>query len=142
MVKGWFCFSLLQGLGSYKGAADIFAIKNGHSLWIEVKTEKGYQTRWQKQFEKDRLLLEPAPDTAKLAALQTEISDLLAKMSQIDLSCQLKARTILTAEQRTRVPGNCRFGFNARGVGYGAGYGYGCGKGYGKGRGHGRGCRW
>lgn len=53
MVKGWFCFSLLQGLGSYKGAADIFAIKNGHSLWIEVKTEKGYQTRWQKQFEKD-----------------------------------------------------------------------------------------
>jgi len=49
--SGWFCFSILQGLGAKRGIADIYAIKNGRSIWIEVKTMRGRQSIYQKDFE-------------------------------------------------------------------------------------------
>lgn len=108
------------------------------------KTAALNQTMMQKLLEKDRLLLEETPDAPKLSSLQTEISDLSARLNQIRLSCQLKARTILTAEQLARVPSGCNFGFNTMRCGNPSGYG--CGKGFGRGRGpgrgHGRGCWW
>jgi len=52
-LSGWFTFSIMQGLGSYRGIADIYAIKNGNGLWIEVKAGKGKQSDYQIRFEKD-----------------------------------------------------------------------------------------
>ena len=52
-LSGWFVFSIMQGLGSYAGIADFFAIKNGWGIWIEVKSEKGTQSEYQIKFEKD-----------------------------------------------------------------------------------------
>ncbi|MEW6097491.1 MAG: VRR-NUC domain-containing protein [bacterium] len=51
ILKGWFHFPLLQGIGSYKGLPDIIACKDGKVLFIEVKTEKGKQTAWQRVFQ-------------------------------------------------------------------------------------------
>ena len=50
---GWFVFKIHQSLGSYKGIADLYAIKNGISVWIEVKTPAGQQSEHQKQFQED-----------------------------------------------------------------------------------------
>lgn len=50
---GWYCFSILQGLGAKRGIADIFAIKNGRNIWIEVKTGKGKQSEYQRRFEEE-----------------------------------------------------------------------------------------
>lgn len=37
LVKGWFVFHLLQGLGCYPGLTDMVAIKEGRVLFIELK---------------------------------------------------------------------------------------------------------
>jgi hypothetical protein len=37
LVKGWFVFHLLQGLGCYPGLTDMVAIKDGRVLFIEYK---------------------------------------------------------------------------------------------------------
>lgn len=50
---GWFVVKIHQSLGSYKGIADLYAIKNGRSVWIEVKTPRGRQSEHQRQFEVD-----------------------------------------------------------------------------------------
>jgi hypothetical protein len=42
-----------QSLGSYRGIADLYALKDGRSAWIEVKTPKGRQSEAQLQFEDD-----------------------------------------------------------------------------------------
>jgi len=42
-IKGWFVVNMFQSLGSYKGIADLYAIKEGRSVWIELKTPKGKQ---------------------------------------------------------------------------------------------------
>lgn len=49
--QGWFCCHIQQGMGSYKGIPDIYAIKGGRSLWIEGKTAQGRQSEHQLQFE-------------------------------------------------------------------------------------------
>ncbi len=51
--SGWFVVRMHQSLGSYKGIADLYAIKDGRSVWIEIKTAKGKQSRFQKKFESD-----------------------------------------------------------------------------------------
>ena len=108
----------------------------------------------QKQLESDRLFLDASPDSAKLTALQKEISALKAQVAEKSLSYQLHARKLLTAEQLNQVPAGCNFGCNTRGSNRGAGYGHDrstdyvydhgqeYGRGYGHGRGHRRGCRW
>ena len=53
MLNNWFTFHILQGLGSYKGACDLIAIKKGRVLFIEVKTPGGVQSDFQKTFEKN-----------------------------------------------------------------------------------------
>lgn len=50
---GWFVFKIHQSLGSYPGVADLYAIKNGRSVWIEVKTPKGKQSKDQKKFQQN-----------------------------------------------------------------------------------------
>lgn len=51
-LKGWFVFHILQGLGSYPGIPDLIAVKNGQTLFIEVKTHNGRQSKKQEEFQK------------------------------------------------------------------------------------------
>ena len=51
-IKGWFNFHLMAGMGSYKGAPDMIAIKDGRVLFIEAKRQNGKQSEYQKDFQK------------------------------------------------------------------------------------------
>lgn len=51
--QGWFVVKIHQSLGSYKGIADLYALKNGRSVWIEVKTPRGRQSQHQEKFQRD-----------------------------------------------------------------------------------------
>ena len=50
---GWFIVKIHQSLGSYKGIADLYALKNGRGVWIEAKTSKGVLSEHQKRFQGD-----------------------------------------------------------------------------------------
>ncbi len=52
-LRGWYVIRNQQGLGSHKGMADLTACKNGIVAFIEVKTPKGRQSDYQKQFQND-----------------------------------------------------------------------------------------
>lgn len=41
--NGWFVFKNHQSLGSYKGIADLYALKGGRGVWVEIKTPTGTQ---------------------------------------------------------------------------------------------------
>lgn len=51
--NGWFVFKNHQSLGSYKGIADLYAIRAGRSVWIEIKKPEGVQSQDQIEFEAD-----------------------------------------------------------------------------------------
>lgn len=50
--NGWFVIRIHQSLGSTPGIADLCAVKEGFTAWIEVKTMKGvlseHQIKWSK----------------------------------------------------------------------------------------------
>jgi zinc resistance-associated protein len=93
-----------------------------HQQYVD-DTAKLREEIWNKSAEIDTLLNASNPDPKKAKALQKEISDLKAKMSDKRVDFELKARKIAP---------------NARsGRGYGKGYGRGYGHGYGMGRHHG-----
>jgi hypothetical protein len=50
-LNNWFVFHVQQGMYSYKGISDLVAIKNGQTVFIEVKFGRGKQTGNQKYFE-------------------------------------------------------------------------------------------
>lgn len=50
-LHGWYCFPVLQGLGAHKGISDLIACKDGKTLFIEVKTQKGKQSSHQIHFQ-------------------------------------------------------------------------------------------
>lgn len=52
-IRGWFIFSILQGMGAYKGIADFYIIKDGRGVWLEIKTPKGKQSEHQIKFQAD-----------------------------------------------------------------------------------------
>jgi len=52
-LNGWFVVKIHQSLGSYKGIADLYALKDGRHVWIEVKMPKGRLSEHQKQFRQD-----------------------------------------------------------------------------------------
>jgi len=49
-LYNWFHFHIRQGLGSYPGAPDRIAMKNGIVLFIEVKSAKGRLSESQQDF--------------------------------------------------------------------------------------------
>lgn len=51
--RGWFVVKIHQSLGSYKGIADLYALKDGRHAWIEVKTPAGSQSEDQVKFQRD-----------------------------------------------------------------------------------------
>ena len=50
---GWLVVYHMQGPLSYKGFPDLTAVKDGRTVYIEVKTAKGKLSANQKQFQKD-----------------------------------------------------------------------------------------
>lgn len=52
---GWFCWKNHQTLGSYRGVADLTAVKHGRVVFIEVKTAAGRLSEDQKRFRDDLL---------------------------------------------------------------------------------------
>ena len=51
-VSGWDVTYHLQGVGCRKGFPDLTAMRNGKTVYIEVKTETGRQSEHQKEFER------------------------------------------------------------------------------------------
>jgi hypothetical protein len=49
--QGWFVFHNLQGVGCFRGLSDLTAFKGGRTVWIEIKTPDGKQSREQWEFE-------------------------------------------------------------------------------------------
>lgn len=52
-LGGWFVFPIVQSALSYKGIADLCAIRDGRTVWIEIKTATGTQSDWQIAFQSD-----------------------------------------------------------------------------------------
>lgn len=50
---GWFVVKIHQSLGSYRGIADLYALRDGQHVWIEVKRPDGRQSEYQKRFQRD-----------------------------------------------------------------------------------------
>lgn len=50
-AHGWFVVRIQQGLGCHKGISDLVAMRNGRTVWIEVKTPRGRQSDHQLAFE-------------------------------------------------------------------------------------------
>lgn len=50
-MNGWYVIRHQQSLGSLKGLSDLTAIKNGLTIYIEVKTPRGVQSKYQKEFQ-------------------------------------------------------------------------------------------
>lgn len=48
---GWFVIRHQQGLGSLKGLSDLTALKDGQTVYIEVKTPTGRLSEYQEQFK-------------------------------------------------------------------------------------------
>ena len=51
--QGWFVFYHLQGLGSYPGLPDLQAVKEGRTIYIEIKRPGGRQSPGQKKFQQE-----------------------------------------------------------------------------------------
>ena len=49
----WFVIVMYQSVLSLKGIADLYCIKEGISLWLEIKKPKGKQSQKQIDFEAD-----------------------------------------------------------------------------------------
>lgn len=49
--NGWFVIRHQQGLGSFKGLSDLTAIKDGKTIYVEIKKPTGSQSKDQKDFE-------------------------------------------------------------------------------------------
>jgi len=49
-ATGWYVVRIQQGLGCHKGIADLYAIRNGVQIWIEVKTAHGRLSEHQERF--------------------------------------------------------------------------------------------
>lgn len=52
-IKGWFVVYVLQGLGAYRGISDLIAVKDGRTVFVELKTAAGRQSEHQRRFEAD-----------------------------------------------------------------------------------------
>ena len=50
-ASGWDVTYHLQGVGCRRGFPDLTAMKDGETVYIEVKTETGRQSDYQKEFE-------------------------------------------------------------------------------------------
>lgn len=52
-ADGWFVIRHQQGMGAHKGLSDLTALKDGVTIYVEIKTPKGRLSEWQEIFKKD-----------------------------------------------------------------------------------------
>ncbi|MBQ9763391.1 MAG: hypothetical protein IJV92_03435 [Phascolarctobacterium sp.] len=52
-LDGWYVIRHQQGMGSHPGLSDLTAIKDGVTIYVEIKTPRGYQSDKQKKFQHD-----------------------------------------------------------------------------------------
>jgi Holliday junction resolvase len=50
-MKQWYVVRFQQGIGCHKGIADLCAMRNGRTVWIECKTAKGKLSIHQQAFQ-------------------------------------------------------------------------------------------
>lgn len=50
---GWYVVKIHQSLGSVRGIADLYALKDGRHVWIEVKTPRGRLSEYQEKFRNE-----------------------------------------------------------------------------------------
>jgi hypothetical protein len=50
---GWFVVPIKAGFGSYPGIADLYALREGRHVWLEIKTGKQRLTDDQSRFAQD-----------------------------------------------------------------------------------------
>ena len=49
---GYYVIRHQQGLGAHRGLSDLTAIKDGRTIYVEIKTPTGRQSDWQREFQK------------------------------------------------------------------------------------------
>lgn len=74
---GWFVIRHQQGLGCHKGLSDLTALKNGRTVYIEVKTPRGVLSEYQEEF---RLQIESHGGTYIVARSVDDIEFLCEKL--------------------------------------------------------------
>ena len=52
-LRGWLVFRHQQGLGAHKGFPDLTALKDGVTLYVEIKTPRGRLSEHQERFQAD-----------------------------------------------------------------------------------------
>ena len=52
-IKGWLVIRIQQGIGCHLGISDLIAVKDGKTVYIEIKTPKGKLSQHQENFRKD-----------------------------------------------------------------------------------------
>ena len=52
-ADGWFVIRHQQGMGAHKGLSDLTALKDGETIYVEIKTPKGRLSEWQEIFKHD-----------------------------------------------------------------------------------------
>ena len=52
-LGGWLVIRHQQGLGAYKGFPDLTAVKDGRTVYVEVKTPTGRQSEAQVAFQRE-----------------------------------------------------------------------------------------
>lgn len=50
-LDGWYVIRHQQNMGSHRGLSDLTAIKDGKTIYVEIKTPKGVQSPYQKEFQ-------------------------------------------------------------------------------------------
>jgi hypothetical protein len=50
-IHRWYVVRIQQGMGCHKGVSDLVAVRDGRTVWIEVKTPTGRQSEAQRVFE-------------------------------------------------------------------------------------------
>ncbi len=71
--RGWFVIKLHQSLGSHRGIADLYCLRDGRHVWIEVKAPKGKLSEHQQQFKAD---VETAGGEYRVARCIEDVADL------------------------------------------------------------------
>lgn len=95
-VKGWFCCRIHQGLGCMPGIPDLVAMRDGITIWIEVKAPRCHQSavqvQWQQYAEQAGALYVVVRDVQELV-------DMIAEDAQHRLT-----RIVYTVPDRTSSP--------------------------------------
>ena len=76
-ADGWFVVRIHQSLGATPGIADLVAIADGRTVWVEIKTPNGRQSMHQRLFQ---LQVEEAGVEYRIVRRADDIKDMLRRV--------------------------------------------------------------